>query len=296
LKNNELFLADVLTSTSEGRKLTPTHSSTVQPVALMRLGLFVPTLKRKGQKVESVTIDASDELAKLEIAQAEGYTNIKIHGPRLTMETDFKVWIAIILCFAKYGLNTNTIELTFSQFASMAGYPDKEKNSVLRRRIADSLTRLRGTTISLSSKNAGKHLATGLLQIGKFDAEADKIKLVGDEQLWELYRVDHQVLLQLAVLKRLANKGSAQALYTFIESLPEKPFPLSFERIKRRLNLTTPDGQQNRTIKKAVDDLIAAGYLDASVTKKGKDWHLLIHRRNPRCDLSEASYILDELS
>ncbi len=93
----------------------------------MRLGLFVPSLKRKGKNVESVTIDASEELSKLEIAQAEGYSNITISGPRLSMETDFKVWVAVILSFSKYGRDTNTIELPFSEFASFAGYPDKEK-------------------------------------------------------------------------------------------------------------------------------------------------------------------------
>lgn len=126
----------------------------------MRLGLFVPTLKRKGANVESITIDASKELAELELAQAEGYSDIRISGPRLSMETDFKVWVAIIVSFSRYGEATNSIELPFTQFASFAGYPDKEKTTVLRTRISESLTRLRGTTISLSSKNKSKHTVT----------------------------------------------------------------------------------------------------------------------------------------
>jgi hypothetical protein len=52
----------------------------------------------------------------------------------------------------------------------------------------------------------------------QYDIEADTIKLQADESLWELYRIDNQVLLQMIVLRRLANKGSARALYTFIES------------------------------------------------------------------------------
>jgi hypothetical protein len=127
---------------------------------------------------------------------------------------------------------------------------------------------------------------TGLLQRGQYDTEADIIRLQADESLWELYRIDNQVLLQMFVLRRLANKGSAQALYTFLESLPQKPLPLSFNRIKKRLMLTSADAQQNRTIKKAITDLQIAGYLDASVIRKGKEWYLNIHGRNPRCKLS----------
>lgn len=286
-KNSVLHLIDVLSVSSTGNKLTPTSHSTVQPVALMRLGLFVPTLKRKGGKVESITVDASKELAELEFAQAEGYTDIRITGPRLSMETDFKVWVAIIVSFSRYGASTNTIELPFSQFASFAGYPDKEKTTVLRTRVADALTRLRGTTISLSSKSMTKHTVTGLLQRGQYDVEADTIRLQADESLWELYRIDNQVLLQMIVLRKLANKGSAQALYTFIESLPQKPIPLSFNRIKKRLMLTSPDAQQNRTIKKAIEELQSAGYLDATVTKKDKEWYLIIHSRNPRCKVTD---------
>lgn len=286
-KNSILHINDVLSVSASGNRLTPTSNSTVQPVALMRLGLFVPTLKRRGSKVESITVDASRELAELEFAQAEGYTDIRITGPRLSMETDFKVWVAIIISFSRFGSNTNTIDLSFTQFASFAGYPDKEKTTVLRTRIADSLTRLRGTTISLSSKSKKKHTVTGLLQRGQYDVEADIIRLQADESLWELYRIDHQVLLQMIVIRKLANKGSAQALYTFIESLPQKPLPLSFSRIKKRLMLTSPDAQQNRTIKKAIEELQRAGYLDATITKKEKEWYLIIHSRNPRCKVTE---------
>jgi len=294
--NSDLYLIDVLSVSNGGKKLTPSSNSTVQPVALIRLGLFVPTLKRKGSDAGSVTIDASNELSELEIAQAEGYTDIRISGPRLSMETDFKVWVAIIVSFSRYGATSNSIELPFTQFASFAGYPDKEKTTVLRNRISESLTRLRGTTISLSSKNKAKHTVTGLLQRGQYDTEADTIRLQADESLWELYRIDNQVLLQMIVLRRLANKGSAQALYTFIESLPQKPLPLSFARIKKRLMLTSDNAQQNRTIKKAIDDLQATGYLDASVIKKGKEWYLNIHNRNSRCKLMEGSDFIDDFS
>nr|AVI43305.1 Replication protein RepA [Klebsiella pneumoniae] len=76
------------------------------------------------------------------------------------------------------------------------------------------------------------------------------------------------MLLQMFIIRQLANKGTAQALYTFIESLPERPIPLSFARIKRRLMLTSPNNQQNRVINKAIDELKAVGYLDGDVVKR----------------------------
>nr|AVI43637.1 Replication protein RepA [Klebsiella pneumoniae] len=96
----------------------------------------------------------------------------------------------------------------------------------------------------------------------------DIMELTADESLWELYQFDRQVLLQMFIIRQLANKGTAQALYTFIESLPERPIPLSFARIKRRLMLTSPNNQQNRVINKAIDELKAVGYLDGDVVKR----------------------------
>ncbi|ECH9374591.1 RepB family plasmid replication initiator protein [Salmonella enterica subsp. enterica] len=284
-KNKELFFASVLENIDESKQLMPSRSATVQPVALMRLGLFLPSLKRKGSDTGIINIDASKELQSLELARAEGYTDIKISGPRLSMETDFKVWVGVILAFSKYGLNGNVITLPFSEFATFCGYPAKDKDKGLRTRLGDSLARLRGTTIKLSSDKDKQGVVTGLLSRGKWDEDADEMVLVADASLWELYQLDRQVLVQMFILRQLANKGTAQALYTFLESLPEKPIPLSFARIKRRLMLTSPNNQQNRVINKAIDELKAVGYLDGDVVKKDGEWHLMITRRTPRPDI-----------
>ncbi|HFU8901183.1 TPA: replication initiation protein, partial [Escherichia coli] len=65
-KNNELplNLQETDKTTGEIVKLDVNSASTVQPVALMRLGLFVPTLKstsRRKTNRKNVT-DATDEL------------------------------------------------------------------------------------------------------------------------------------------------------------------------------------------------------------------------------------------
>lgn len=290
-KNQELSIESVLEVIGENKKLTPTKNATVQPVALMRLGLFLPSLKRKGKDTGNINIDASRELQSLELAKAEGYTDIRISGPRLSMETDFKVWVGIILAFSKYGMSGNTVELPFSEFATYCGYSSKDKDKNLRTRLADSLARLRGTTIRLTSEKDKQGVVSGLLSRGKWDEDKDLMIITADESLWELYQFDRQVIIQMFILRQLANKGTAQALYTFLESLPERPIPLSFSRIKRRLMLTSPNNQQNRVINKAIDELKAVGYLDGDVVKKGGEWHLLISRRTPRPDIKAISSV-----
>lgn len=290
-KNQELSIESVLEVIGENKKLTPTKNATVQPVALMRLGLFLPSLKRKGKDTGNINIDASRELQSLELAKAEGYTDIRISGPRLSMETDFKVWVGIILAFSKYGMSGNTVELPFSEFATYCGYSSKDKDKNLRARLADSLARLRGTTIRLTSEKDKQGVVSGLLSRGKWDEDKDLMIITADESLWELYQFDRQVIIQMFILRQLANKGTAQALYTFLESLPERPIPLSFSRIKRRLMLTSPNNQQNRVINKAIDELKSVGYLDGDVVKKGDEWHLLISRRTPRPDIKAISSV-----
>ncbi|HHK9791027.1 TPA: RepB family plasmid replication initiator protein, partial [Klebsiella pneumoniae] len=163
-----------------------------------------------------------------------------------------------------------------SEFATFCGFSSKDKDKGLRTRLADSLIRLRSTTIKLASEKDRNGVVSGLLSRGKWDEKDDIMELTADESLWELYQFDRQVLLQMFIIRQLANKGTAQALYTFIESLPERPIPLSFARIKRRLMLTSPNNQQNRVINKAIDELKAVGYLDGDVVKKDGEWHLII--------------------
>nr|AVI43636.1 Replication protein RepA [Klebsiella pneumoniae] len=120
-KSVDLSLESVLVEIDENKKLMPSRNATVQPVALIVLRSVSTSLKRKGKDTENISIDASSELQSLELARAEGYTDIRITGPRLSMETDFKVWVGIILAFSKYGLNSSTIELPFSEFATFCG-------------------------------------------------------------------------------------------------------------------------------------------------------------------------------
>ncbi|EPV5034493.1 hypothetical protein ACV6RL_004069, partial [Cronobacter sakazakii] len=84
--------------TGEVVTLMPNRNNTVQPVALMRLGLFVPTLKStaRGRKGQMSSMDVTEELKQLSLVKSEGYENIKITGARLDMDNDFKTWVGII--------------------------------------------------------------------------------------------------------------------------------------------------------------------------------------------------------
>jgi len=116
-EDNEILEEEALTLYTGD--LVPNSNNTVQPIALMRLGLFVPTLKgtKNSSRNKSNMIDASRELVQLEVARSEGYSNIKITGPRLDMDHDFKTWVGVVRSLAEYGEPTGRVELSITKFA-----------------------------------------------------------------------------------------------------------------------------------------------------------------------------------
>ncbi|CAJ0993601.1 RepB family plasmid replication initiator protein [Pantoea sp. Nvir] len=280
---DKFFIADALYGdmVSKEKQLTVNSNNTVQPVALMRLGVFVP--KPTKSQGENNIVDASELFSQLELAKAEGYDNINISGPRLDMDCDFKVWIGIIYAFSKGGMNTNKIELKFTKFAKGCGFSAKRIDGRLRSSIHDSLGKLRNKSISFKrGADVRGSYQTGLLKTGYFDADRDIIQLEVDEKLWELFQLDYRVLLQQYAIKALPKKEAAQAIYTFIESLPANPVPVGFQRLRERLSLTSTVSEQNRTIKKALDQLQHIGYLKFSLFRKERENFLIIHKRNPK--------------
>lgn len=277
------FIADALYSDmiTKEKQLTVNSNNTVQPVALMRLGVFVP--KPTKSQGENNIVDASELFSQLEIAKAEGYDNINISGPRLDMDCDFKVWIGVIYAFSKYGLNSNKIELRFTEFAKGCGFASKRIDARLRSSIHESLGKLRNKSVSFKrGADVRSSYQTGLLKTGYFDADKDIVQLEADEKLWELFQLDYRVLLQQHAIKALPKKEAAQAIYTFIESLPANPVPVGFQRLRERLSLTSSVSEQNRTIKKALEQLQKIGYLEFSLVRKERENYLIIHKRNPK--------------
>lgn len=282
--------------TGEVVNLTPNSNNTVQPVALMRLGLFVPTLKStsRGRKNQMSSMDVTDELKQLSIVKSEGYENIKITGARLDMDNDFKTWVGIIHAFAKYKVLGDSVTLPFVDFAKLCGIPSVRSSAKLRSRLDASLTRIATNTIAFSNKE-GEYYVTHLVQSAKYSAKNDTVTLQADPKIFELYQFDKKVLLQLRAINELSRKESAQALYTFIESLPPSPAPISMARLRARLNLTSRTITQNATVRKAMEQLKEIGYLDYTEIKRGKIVYFVIHYRRPKLRPAEIPLSLPDM-
>lgn len=273
---------EVNKGTGEIVNLVPNSNNTVQPVALMRLGLFVPTLKStaRGRKGQMATMDATSELKQLSLVKSEGFENIQITGARLDMDNDFKTWVGIIHAFTKYKVVGDKVLLPFVEFAKLCGIPSSRSSAALRKRIDASLKRIVTNTLSFTSKDKAYH--THLVQSAYFDVKEDIVILQADPKLFELYQFDRKVLLQLRAINELARKESAQALYTYIESLPQDVKPLSMLRLRARLNLTSRPITQNATVRKAMQQLKDIGYLDYTEFQRGKAVYFHIHYRRPK--------------
>lgn len=284
--------------------LVPNSNNTVQPIALMRLGLFVPTLKgtKNSKRNRPNEIDASKELVQLEVARSEGYSDIKITGPRLDMDHDFKTWVGVVRSLAEYGEPSGRVELSITKFAKFCGYPSSQIRKTLRDRLTNSLLKIMRTTLSFQrtyeEKNVDGSNKISLLMVHlvnsvDYNEQKDSIIFHAEPKLAELYRFDHKVLLQLKVINKLPRKETAQALYTFIESLPAKPAPVSLARLRARLNLSSRNvSSQNQTIRNGLKTLEELGYLEYSEIKRGRSIYIQIHSRNPKL---KASSVKEEM-
>ncbi|EIY0410542.1 replication initiation protein [Escherichia coli] len=280
--------------------LVPNSNNTVQPIALMRLGLFVPTLKgtKFSKRNRPNEIDASRELVQMEVARSEGYTDIKITGPRLDMDHDFKTWVGVVRSLAEYGESNGRVELSITKFAKFCGYPSSQIRKTLRDRLTNSLLKIMRTTLSfqriyeeknVDGSNKISLLMVHLINSVDYNEQKDTVVFYAEPKLAELYRFDHKVLLQLKVINKLPRKETAQALYTFIESLPPNPAPVSLARLRARLNLSSRNvSSQNQTIRNGLKSLKELGYLDYSELKRGRSVYIQIHNRNPKLKPSSS--------
>lgn len=176
------------------------------------------------------------------------------------------------------------VELPFVEFAKLCGIPSSQSSRRLRERISPSLKRITGTVISFSrtDEKHTREYITHLVQSAYYDTERDIVQLQADPRLFELYQFDRKVLLQLKAINALKRRESAQALYTFIESLPRDPAPISLARLRARLNLKSPVFSQNQTVRRAMEQLREIGYLDYTEIQRGRTKFFCIHYRRPR--------------
>jgi len=73
-------------------------------------------------------------------------------------------------------------------------------------------------------------------------------------------------------------------LYTYLESLPTNPAPISLARLRMRLNLGSKTTTQNHVVRRAMEQLKEIGYLDYSEVKRGRSVFFIIHSRTPKLD------------
>ncbi|WFQ78180.1 protein RepA (plasmid) [Xenorhabdus sp. SF857] len=255
-------------------------TTSVQPNVLLRTGVFTPIGRRNSTKY--VEMDLSEDLRSLEICQKEGYDHVSVRGDKLNVETDFKVWCGIVFAFSTYGARSNEITLKFSEFAKFCGYPSRRFDKNLRRQIGDSLGRIQSQKLSFLRKRAVKGVHTGLLLRAKYDEFDDIVTLMADENLWELYRLDYQVLVSLKVLDKLPRAEVAQCLYLYFVALPERPIPVSFERLRERLQLNTSVKEANRKIKTGIQKLESIGFLSGSFVRKDNETYYIVDERNKK--------------
>jgi hypothetical protein len=275
---NALLPIAVTENLYSGKLLTISSTTSVQPNVLLRTGVFTPVGRRTNPN-DVKAQDLSNDLVSLDICQKEGYDLVTVRGQRLNIETDFKVWCGIVLVFSQYGYSSNTVRLTFSEFAKFCGYPSRRFDKNLRKQIGDSLGRIQSQSLTFRRKNTEKAVHTGMLLRAMYDGEADIVELMADETLWDLYRLDYQVLVSLRVLEKLPRAEVAQCLYLYFTSLPENPHPVSFERLRERLRLETSKKEANRKIKIGIQKLESIGYLSGSFAVKNGEQYYLIDQR-----------------
>lgn len=258
----------LLSVISDNLAISSSHS--IQPNILIRTPLFTPIARNSNKDTSALArLDVTDELKEISLYRREGYEYASIKGERLNVRTDFKVWCGVILAFSKYGYDTDCITMKLSEFTKFCGFSTQMLNTAFRKRIKESLERIQSQKISLATKDGKKATSTSLLKKFVYDTDKEEILLEGDPDLWELYRIDRQILVSMKTLSRIPRAETAQCLYLFFASLPQKPFPVSLSRIRERLSLNMSNKEANRAIKKAIKTLEDIGYLSG----KESTWH-----------------------
>ena len=258
------FSFEVTGQTGKVTHFAPGNTGTVQPVALLRLGVFVPTPLATG-KTHSidkvVTMDVSNELQHMEVASSEGYKEISLSSPRLDMNTDFRVWLGIVRTIHDFNdvSVSGRIKLPFSMFLKNCGFDPARSNKHMKARIDASMVKLRMVTFQF--RNEDSTLITGLINWARYNIKTNEIEIEGDPRIKELYAIDYKVFLRLKALDSLQRKESAQALYTYLASLPKNPAPISMKRFRDRLRLTSRVSAQNEIIRRSLRELHEIGYL-----------------------------------
>lgn len=289
IKEQAALSFNVVGGTGKVTNFTPGNNGTVQPVALLRLGVFVPAppgVAKKNLPEGLVTMDVSRDLQHMQIASSEGYKEISLSSPRLDMGTDFRVWLGIVRSLHDHGHYSGRIKLPFSTFLKNCGFDPSRSNKPMKQRIDASMIKLKMVTFQF--RNEDSTLTTGLINWARYNIKTNEIEIEGDPRIQELYQIDYKVYLRLKALDNLQRKESAQALYTYLASLPKDPAPISMKRFRDRLRLTSPVASQNMIIRRSLKELEQIGYLQYREEKIGRSIKFHILKRSPSLDAKKT--------
>lgn len=173
------------------------------------------------------------------------------------------------------------LELNFPEFAKSCGI-DRQ----LKERFDASLTRIARTNISFIKKIPGTDdqitINMHLVETKYYDSASGKIVIRPNAKLNTLYRVDGKTRLYLKSLQKLARNESDQALYLYLAELPATFYRIGFDRLRERLQLTSHLGNQNATVKKALQQLKDIDLLEYSVEKRKRRLHFEHIKAKPK--------------
>jgi len=260
-----------------GEKLYVSDSTSVQPNVLLRTPIFTPVNKHGSRHSGA---ELTESFRNLELFKQEGYESVYIEGLKLNVQTDFKVWCGIVFAFSKYGYKTESIQLKFTEFVKLCGYKSRRINKNLRQQVEGALERIQSQSLRFRTKDAKKSINTSLLLKSQYDTETDTITLMGDSSLWEVYRIDHQILVSFNVLNKIPRAETAQCLYLFMTGLPKNPIPITLSRMRDRLCLNMSVKEMNRSIRTAIKKLESIGYITGTWVKFNGESAYNVHSRD----------------
>ncbi|HHR4463694.1 TPA: RepB family plasmid replication initiator protein [Salmonella enterica subsp. enterica] len=293
-----LHIEKINQSSGDIEHIISSSTKSIQPLSLLRLSVFTPVQAVEKGKVQGsdprTPIDAINDFRQLEIVEREGYTSAVITGPKLDLDTDFKVWVGVVSAFTHYPSVNGVITMSFAELARFCDIDSRQVNKRLKERLSRSISKLSSTSIRFTKQTPeGDAIATThLIGSSIADPETNTVKLAFDNLLSDFYKLDIKRILKLKVLNSLKRNEVAKAIYTFLEGLPNKPGEIqivSASRLMVRLDLKSEQKKQIFIIRKALKTLTEIGYLTYEEKFKrvnGKrEFYFHILKRDP--DLGE---------
>ncbi|EEG5674636.1 replication initiation protein [Salmonella enterica] len=293
-----LHIEKINQSSGDIEHIISSSTKSIQPLSLLRLSVFTPVQAVEKGKVQGsdprTPIDAINDFRQLEIVEREGYTSAVITGPKLDLDTDFKVWVGVVSAFTHFPSVNGVITMSFAELARFCDIDSRQVNKRLKERLSRSVSKLSSTSIRFTKQTPeGDAIATThLIGSSIADPETNTVKLAFDNLLSDFYKLDIKRILKLKVLNSLKRNEVAKAIYTFLEGLPNKPGEIqivSASRLMVRLDLKSEQKKQIFIIRKALKTLTEIGYLTYEEKFKrvnGKrEFYYQILKRDP--DLGE---------